>query len=375
MSWETLKRAVDLLARSDQPSLVMNFFGGEPLLEFELIRMAVVYAESVLPRQAVCQFGLCTNGKLLDGEKLEFLDSRGIDVQLSFDGLAQAQDDRAPGSFATLDALLDRMRHDHPALFRDRLSIAITLTGRNLPFLSESVAYFLAKRVPEIGITPVVTHDADWHEGKLRELDLQWARVHRNSLAHYRETGRIPVTALRRSARPASASNGDGPTCSAGKGQVLTVDVDGSVWSCVLFCGSYRQQGPELLEQQTDRLGLGGIDDPGLGSRLDRFPGHARETRLFHRGGEEYSTYGKCRDCNQREGCSVCPVSITHIPGNQDPLRMPDLQCAFQKTLGKWRDRFPAQPSVNDLVSGNETMPAGVERLLSVVEGARTLRG
>ena len=373
MSWETLKQAVDLLARSDQPRVILNFFGGEPLLEFEMIRRAVVYAESVVPRQVERQFGVCTNGMLLDDEKLEFFDSHGIEVQLSFDGVARAQNERASGSFAALDALLDRMRHDHSALFRDRLSIAITLTGRNLPFLGESVAYFLAKRVPEIGISPVVTHDADWHEGRLGELDHQWSRVYRDSLAHYRETGQTPVTALRRSNRPASAWSEVGPTCSAGKGRVLTVDVDGQVRSCVLFCRSYRQPGAGPLEQQTDRLGLGRIDDPGLVSRLDGFPRRAQETRLFHLDKARYSAYGKCRECAQREGCSVCPVSITHIPGNRDPLRIPDLQCAFQKILGRWRDRFPAQPTVTDLLSGKAVAPAGVARLLNAVQGSRAV--
>lgn len=373
MSWKTLKRAVDLLARSDQPRAVLNFFGGEPLLEFEMVRRAVLYAESVLSHRVVRQFGLCTNGNLLDQEKLEFLDSHGVDLQLSFDGVAQAQDERAPGSFDALDALLDRMRRDHPALFHDRLSVAITLTGRNLPFLGESVAYFLAKRVPEIGVTPMVTHDTDWHAGRLRELDLQWTRVYRDSLAHYRDTGRTPVTALRRSTSPSSAKSEDGPTCSAGEGQFLTVDVDGSVSSCVLFCRSYRQDGPGLLEQLTDRLDLGKLDDLGLGLRLDELPRRARETRLFHRDPARFSGYGACRDCDQREGCSVCPVSITHVPGSQDPMRIPDLQCAFQKVVGKWRDRFPAQPGVTDLLSGRAAMPAGVERLLSAVHGSRPI--
>jgi len=367
MSWETLKAAVDLLGRSSQPRVVLNFFGGEPLLEFDLIRQAVAYAERVIPTHVARQFGVCTNGTVLDGKKLEFLDSHGVDVQLSFDGVAEAQDERAPGTFAGVDALLDRMRREHGSLFRDRLSVAVTVTARNLRCLADSVDYLLAKGVCEIGISPVVTHEADWQRTTVHELDEQWERVYRSSLEHHRETGQTPVVALRRRAMPRSTGRTAGAICSAGNGQVLTVDVDGSVWPCVLFCGSYQSARPGLLEQHFARRAVGRVDAPGLATRLDELSCRVRETRLFHRLDRKHSAYGDCRECTHREGCAICPISIAHIPGNDDPMRVPDFQCAFQRVAAKWRARFPAQPSTADLLTGREAVPAGVERLMQTV--------
>ena len=368
MSWETLEAAVDLLGRSSRPRVILNFFGGEPLLEFDLIRRAVAHADEVIPEHVQRQYGLCTNGMVLDGEKLEFLSSHAVEVQLSFDGVARAQEERAPGSFARLDGLLERMRADHGAWFRERFSIAMTLTGRNLRDMADSVEYFLGKGVREIAVSPVITHDFDWHRSGLGELDAQWERVYRASLSHHRETGQTPVVALRRDDSPQSPRSRTGATCSAGEGRNLTVDVDGSLWPCVLFCGSYQNSPPELLRRHVTGLGLGKIDDPGLVERLGEFPVRAREARLFHRIEPRYSEYGDCEECARRDDCAICPVSIVHIPGNRDPLRIPDLQCAFQRVVGKWRDRFPARPSVTDLLTGRAGVPAGVSRLLEAVD-------
>lgn len=68
----------------------LNFYGGEPLLEFPLVRSLVEGidknpgASRLEPR-----FALTTNGSRLTPAILDFLEARGFSVVLSFDGLAQ----------------------------------------------------------------------------------------------------------------------------------------------------------------------------------------------------------------------------------------------------------------------------------------------
>ena len=152
MTWSTARAAVDLLNRSGQNRLTLNFLGGEPLLQLDLIRRIVDHAERTRSDSKRCEYGISTNGMLLDDTTEEFLDAFGFDVQLSFDGVADAQDFRRVGSFGRLDETVDRLRTRRPTMFRERFSIAVTVTRANLAFLADSVDYFLAKGVRRIDL-------------------------------------------------------------------------------------------------------------------------------------------------------------------------------------------------------------------------------
>ena len=80
------------------------FIGGEPLLEFPLMRQAVEYIEDAPARHLRVHYEIVTNGTLLRDEQTAFLAEHDFDVQFSFDGVPAAQDLRGAGTFAVLDA-------------------------------------------------------------------------------------------------------------------------------------------------------------------------------------------------------------------------------------------------------------------------------
>jgi hypothetical protein len=47
----------------------------------------------------------------------------------------------------------------------------------------------------------------------------------------------------------------------------------------------------------------------------------------------------------------VCPISIGHQPGNTDPDRIPDFQCAYNLVSLEYRERFPVQPGPRERLS------------------------
>lgn len=51
---------------------ILLFYGGEPLLEFELIRKCVHYAQSIMPGKEI-EYSMTTNGTLLNKEVIEYL--------------------------------------------------------------------------------------------------------------------------------------------------------------------------------------------------------------------------------------------------------------------------------------------------------------
>lgn len=96
MDWETAKRAVDYLVEKapegHQPEII--FFGGEPLLRFDLLQRIVAYCESFRQEGKEFGFSITTNGTLLTPAVFDFLLKHRMSIMLSIDG-TQAIHDRS----------------------------------------------------------------------------------------------------------------------------------------------------------------------------------------------------------------------------------------------------------------------------------------
>lgn len=93
MSFEVAKEAIDFyLKKSDKTNkLTLAFYGGEPLLEFDLIKKCVDYIIAHKGDQAI-DFPMTTNGTLLDLEKIGFLVKHKFTLMISLDGERESHD-------------------------------------------------------------------------------------------------------------------------------------------------------------------------------------------------------------------------------------------------------------------------------------------
>lgn len=115
MNWITAKEAIDSLkAHSNEKKKVyIAFYGGEPLLEFELIRKCVHYAQSIMPGKEI-EYSMTTNGTLLNKEVIEYLVKNNFKITVSIDGPKEVHDrsrhfaDTDKGSF---DVILENLRY------------------------------------------------------------------------------------------------------------------------------------------------------------------------------------------------------------------------------------------------------------------------
>lgn len=353
MPERVLRAAIDALMASRRPEVTLHFHGGEPLLAFGALRAAVEHAGAAPPGGPRVRFQVTTNGTLLDPERSAFLAARRVETRLSFDGVPAAQELRAAGTFPRLDGLLDALRREQPSFFLDQLEVAVTLTVANLPALADSVAYFLGKGVRTVRVSPRMTPEPDWRENLAGELDRQMSRVSDASLRHFRRTGQVPVTFLRRGAAPPTGPRPyRGWTCGIADGTAICVDVDGEVTGCALLAASCQSFPPGPLADRLRPMRLGSILDPDLPSRLVTQRVAARAAGLFHRRERKHSSFGSCRRCASRWGCMVCPLSAVYVPGNRDPGLVPELPCAFNRVVARYRARFPPQPSLADVIKG-----------------------
>ncbi len=95
MSFEVGKQALDFLIANSgtRKNLEVDFFGGEPLMNWEVVKKLVAYARSIEKEHGKnFRFTLTTNGMLLDDEVTEFCNKEMNNVVLSLDGRPEVHD-------------------------------------------------------------------------------------------------------------------------------------------------------------------------------------------------------------------------------------------------------------------------------------------
>lgn len=161
MSVETGKKAIDyLLKYSDsRHNLEMDFFGGEPLMNFDMVKEVVTYARSKEKEyNKNFRFTITTNGVLLTDDKIDFINREMSNVVLSLDGRKEVNDrlrTRVDGS-GSYDQILPKYQKLVKARGEGQYYVRGTFTKYNLDF-TEDVLSFYKNGFEQISIEPVVT--------------------------------------------------------------------------------------------------------------------------------------------------------------------------------------------------------------------------
>ncbi len=95
MSYEVGKRALDFLVENSgkRHNLEVDFFGGEPLMNFDVVKRLVFYARSIEKQNNKnFRFTLTTNGVLIDDDVIDFCNKEMSNVVLSLDGRKEVHD-------------------------------------------------------------------------------------------------------------------------------------------------------------------------------------------------------------------------------------------------------------------------------------------
>lgn len=341
MSWHTLSTALDLVLGSQRNRVQIAFYGGEPLLALPMIQRAVAESERRRRTDQEVVYSLSTNGILMGDEATAFMVRHGVETQLSFDGVADAQDLRGAGTFPLLDALLDRLVRDAPAFFAEKVGVSMTVVPATVPLLAAGIGYLLDKGVRSIVVAPAVGPVGEWPVESITCLEEQFARVEILLRRPGGVMGPSPLTLFRRREVELGFWGIELPMCGIG-GPGLTVDVDGALFGCALLAESYQEPHEGSLSASLRRLRIGNVRTPDLAGRLERFRRRVRHTEILQRKSAKHSVFGQCCECEHYGWCQVCPGGISRIPGNSDPTRVPDFACAFYRVAGKYRDRHLA---------------------------------
>ena len=165
MSLETAKKAIDfLIANSgNRKILETDFFGGEPLMNFEVVKQTVYYAkEEAAKRGKKFLFTLTTNGLLLKDDVAKFLNEEMENVVLSLDGRKEVHDAvrKTANGKGSFDYVIQNLK-DFVAIRGDKsYYVRGTFTAKNLDF-AKDVLFIADSGFDSISMEPVVTELED----------------------------------------------------------------------------------------------------------------------------------------------------------------------------------------------------------------------
>jgi uncharacterized protein len=327
-------------AQSSEPP-VISFYGGEALLEPELIG-AVVAAARAHPRGAAVQFSIDSNGVLLDDRIIDLAVRERMFLQVSLDGPASEHDRHrvdAGGrpTHARIEAGLDRLLSRDPSA-ADRLSLMVTLAP---PVDVAAVAAYFADfpplrrhgvtRRPRLRVSRADLRGHDWtatpeeHQALAVALTAEEDRyLTAMAAGHRHEAGPVAAalcepTLIRwhhRDRSPFGSARVPGGNCRPGR-RKLHVMPDGSLHPC---------------ERTGDVMSIGSVVtgiEPAKVRRLQEG---------FHAAVSE-----RCAQCWAVRGCGLCFASQASAIGRSAEPDIPDAMCVAHRRARQEQLRLVAR--------------------------------
>lgn len=311
LSLETGKKAIDFLLEhsGSRRNLEIDFFGGEPLMNFEVVKSLVDYgreAEKVYGKNI--RFTITTNGLLLDDDKADYINENMDNVILSIDGRPEVNDNmrRTCNDKGTYDIITKNyLRFVEKR--KGTYYVRGTFTRENLDF-SEDVRHLVDKGFKNVSVEPVVTdlsvgyalqdEDAETlfqEYDKLTDLYLEYAKEGKKfEFFHFNvDLNQGPCVVKRVSG------------CGAGT-EYVAVSPEGDIYPCHQFVGN-----PDFK--------LGNLYDGNFENKwYDKF----NQAHIYNK--------EKCRDCWAKFYCSGgCHANAYHM--NHDILEPYSLGCELEK--------------------------------------------
>lgn len=311
LSLETGMKAIDFLLvnSGSRRNLEIDFFGGEPLMNFEVIKELVAYgrkAEKVYNKNI--RFTITTNGLLLDDAKADYINENMDNVILSIDGRPEVNDNmrRTVNDKGTYE-IITRNYLRFVEKRKGTYYVRGTFTRENLDF-SEDVKHLVDQGFKNVSVEPVVTDPSFGYAlqdddkelifkeyDKLTDLYLDYAKKGQKfEFFHFNlDLTQGPCVVKRVSG------------CGAGT-EYVAVSPEGDIYPCHQFVGNQDFKLGNLYADHFEN------------NRYDEF----NKAHIYNK--------EKCRECWAKFYCSGgCHANAFHM--NHDILKPYELGCELEK--------------------------------------------
>lgn len=236
MSYDTAKKCIDKLLNSDNDNTIV-FFGGEPLLNFPLIKDIDSY---LITKNLNIKYTMVTNGTIITDEIKDFIDEKFLNLWISLDGPKDINDGQRFGNVESVhDRVVETIDKLHPR--RYPLIIKSIVTKRSISKLAEIVEHISALNIDSIDIKPVkdvspesqfFMDDEDYTTYIYELSNILVSNL--NKLANGESIKLLSylVPILMRMITKTRMIYG----CSAGR-ELMTITADGDVYPCGIYIG------------------------------------------------------------------------------------------------------------------------------------------
>ena len=165
MSFEVGKRAFDFLIENSgtRRNLEVDFFGGEPLMNWDVVKQLVAYARSIEKQHNKnFRFTLTTNGLLIDDEVIDFLNKEMSNVVLSLDGRRDVHDlfRKDYAGNGSYDRIVPKFKQLVEARGGKDYYVRGTFTHNNVDFTND-ILHMADLGFTELSMEPVVCAPSD----------------------------------------------------------------------------------------------------------------------------------------------------------------------------------------------------------------------
>ena len=186
MPFEVGKAAIDFLLEksANRPVVEVDFFGGEPLMNFEVVKKIVEYARSLETKaRKKFRFTITTNGTLLNDENIVYINENMHNAVLSIDGRCEVNDKfrHFENEAGTHDIIIEKFKKLVRTRNKDYYARG-TFTKENLDFTSD-VKHLFENGFEQISVEPAVTDPC--LDYALKEEDLPKICEEYEKLAEY----------------------------------------------------------------------------------------------------------------------------------------------------------------------------------------------
>lgn len=160
MPFEVAKKAVDLLLKKSgtKKNVEIDFFGGEPMLNFDVVKQTVEYARSVEEKyNKEVNFTITTNATIMDDDAVEFINENMDNVVLSIDGRKEIHDRHRiyPDGSGSYDKVIPNVKKVVAGRNGKSYFVRGTYTEANLDF-SNDVKHLASYGFKDISIEPAI---------------------------------------------------------------------------------------------------------------------------------------------------------------------------------------------------------------------------
>jgi len=228
LSKETADEFISFVIRNILPGqgLTVNFHGGEPLLNFKIVKYIINRLKAELPGRNL-NFGMTTNGSLLDEEKMNFLaENMKFNLSISLDGKKETMEKNRKCIAGNVDYELIEKNALSLLEIYPNLRVRMTYDRKNVDELGENIRYFIEKGFRNI--VPVADEYAtDWTENDFEKIREQFVSL--RSWMAQNSINDVNIDIL-------SSCFQELGKCTAGD-HYYSIDVFGNIFPCTVLVG------------------------------------------------------------------------------------------------------------------------------------------